>query len=79
VGYPAQGANAPGAPGLSDDAINRLLGIFQAPGGMLGDAVSSLFSDGQPFKSNNPGLDQMMLARAQPDPQPRDAPEPLGQ
>jgi hypothetical protein len=79
VGYPAQDANAPGAPGLSDDAIRQLLGLFQPPGGMLGDALSSLFSDGQPFKSNNPGLDQMMLARAQPDPQPRDAPEPLGQ
>jgi hypothetical protein len=40
--------------------------------------LSSMFQPGQPFKSGNPALDQMMMARNLPDPQPRDQPQPLG-
>jgi hypothetical protein len=68
-------------PSLWDDATLPYAGQDQQPqdDSSLWGALSSFFQSGQPFQSGNPALDQMMLARAQPDPQPRAEPPPLGQ
>jgi len=47
--------------------------------GLWDDYVAPWLSEGQPFKSNNPALDRMMLARDLPDPAPRDQPIPWTQ
>jgi hypothetical protein len=68
-------------PSLWDDATAPFTGQQQQPqdDSSLWGWLSSALASGQPFKSGNPALDQMMMARDQPDPQPRAEPPPLGQ
>jgi hypothetical protein len=68
-------------PSLWDDATAPYTGQGQQPqdNSSLWGWLSSLVQSGQPFKSGNPALDKMMLARDQPEPQPRAEPPPLGQ
>jgi hypothetical protein len=69
-------------PSLWDDATLPYTGQDQQPtsaDNSLWGWLSSAFQSGQPFKSGNPTLDAMMLARDQPEPQPRAESPPLGQ